>query len=231
MTDTAQDLPVPPSPESGHSSEDGGSDSAAAGVRLAVGLAIGIAATVAVAATEYHRFAALIGWDVVALTFVGWTWASVMGLDAQETAVHATREEPTRTASHLIILGAAVASLVGVGFLLFASGGNHRDQVLAAGVALVSVVVSWFAVHTLFALGYARRYYTGPDGGISFNQSEPPRYSDFAYVAFTVGMSFAISDTNVESSEIRSTVLRHALLSYVFGSVILASVVNLIAGL
>lgn len=230
MTDTEQD-PAPHVPEDGTTADDDGSDSAAAAVRLAVGLAIGIAVSLTVAMTQYHRFAALIGWDAVALVFVGWTWMSVMNMDAAGTSAHATREEPTRTGSHLLILGAAVASLVGVGFLLFASGGNHREQVLAAGVALVSVVVSWFAVHTLFALGYARRYYTGPDGGISFNQAEPPRYSDFAYVAFTVGMSFAISDTNVESSEIRSTVLRHALLSYVFGSVILASVVNLIAGL
>jgi uncharacterized membrane protein len=61
------------------------------------------------------------------------------------------------------------------------------------------------------------------------NSRDQPRYSDFAYVAYAVGMSFAISDTNLTSSRMRATALRHGLLSYVFGSVIVASVVNLIA--
>lgn len=204
---------------------------AVAAVRLAVGLVAGIPAAVAMVAAGYPRFAPLLGWDVVALIFVSWTWLSIGRMDAAETATHATREEPTRAASHLIVLAAAVVSLVGVGFLLLASSGSHRFQVLTAIIALASVVLSWLAVHTLFGLNYARQYYTGPDGGIRFNQPEPPRYVDFLYVAFTVGMSYAISDTNVESPEIRRTVLGHALLSYVFGSVILASVINLIAGI
>lgn len=202
-----------------------------AGVRLAVGLAVGVVAAGATAVAGYPRFAGLIGWDAAALVFVSWTWLAVARLDATDTATHATREEPTRAASHLIVLAAAVVSLVGVAFLLLASSGNHHLQDLTAAIALGSVVLSWLCVHTLFGLAYARLYYTGPDGGIRFNQSEPPRYVDFLYVAFTVGMSFAISDTNVESTEIRATVLRHALLAYVFGSVIVASVINLIAGL
>ena len=204
---------------------------AGAGTRLAVGAVVGIGATVAVAMAGYPRFAPLIGWDVVALVFVAWTWLSVARMDAQDTATHATREEPTRAASHVIVLAAAIVSLLGVLFLLLASSGTRREQDLTAAIALVSVALSWFSVHTLFGLTYARLYYTGPDGGIRFNQPEPPRYVDFLYVAFTVGMSFAISDTNVESTQIRATVLRHALLSYVFGSLILGSAVNLIAGI
>ena len=219
--------PVPP-PDRQRPDDDG---PAVAGTRLAVGLVAGVGAAVALATAGYPRFAALIGWDVVALVFVAWTWLSVARMDAQDTATHATREEPTRAVSHLIVLAAAVVSLLGVLFLLLASSDTHRGQAITAAVALASVALSWFSVHTLFGLAYARLYYTGPDGGIRFNQPEPPRYVDFLYVAFTVGMSFAISDTNVESSEIRATVLRHALLSYVFGSLILASAVNLIAGI
>jgi len=74
-------------------------------------------------------------------------------------------------------------------------------------------------------------YYTGPDGGVSFNQSEAPRYADFAYLAFTIGMTFQVSDTDLQTLAIRATVLRHALLSYLFGAVILATTVNLVAGL
>ena len=62
-------------------------------------------------------------------------------------------------------------------------------------------------------------------------EHDPPGYRDFAYVALTLGMTFQVSGTSLESSTMRSTVIRHALLSYLFGSVIMATVVNLIAGL
>jgi uncharacterized membrane protein len=66
---------------------------------------------------------------------------------------------------------------------------------------------------------------------VDFNQDDPPRYADFAYLAFTIGMTFQVSDTDLKTTEIRATALRHALLSYLFGSVILAATINLIAGL
>jgi uncharacterized membrane protein len=80
-------------------------------------------------------------------------------------------------------------------------------------------------------LKYARRYYTGGDGGIDFGQEEPPAYSDFTYVAFTVGMSFAAPDTQIADTSIRKVALGHALLSYLFGTVVIAVAVNLVTNL
>lgn len=199
--------------------------------RLLVGLLVGVAGAAVTVALGDLLVAPLVGWTAAALAFTAWTWADVWSMDPAETAAHATREEPTRRVTHLLLLGAALASLVGVGVLVLANPEGHRSQLVAAVVAVVSVVVSWLAVHTLFGLAYARAYFSEPAGGIDFNQDDPPRYSDFLYVAFTIGMSFAISDTDVRSSELRAAVLRHALLSYLFGSVIIASVVNLVAGL
>jgi uncharacterized membrane protein len=102
---------------------------------------------------------------------------------------------------------------------------------LLAALAVGSVALSWLLVHTLFTLRYARLYYRGAVGGINFNQAEPPQYTDFAYLAFTLGMTFQVSDTNIQNHEIRSTALRHSLLSFVFGSIILATIINLVAGL
>jgi uncharacterized membrane protein len=86
-------------------------------------------------------------------------------------------------------------------------------------------------LHTLFTLRYARLYYGGTAGGIEFNADEKPRYTDFAYVSFTLGMTYQVSDTNITTHSIRSAVLGHALLSFLFGSFILATTINLIAGL
>jgi uncharacterized membrane protein len=93
------------------------------------------------------------------------------------------------------------------------------------------VVVSWGVVHTVYALKYARLYYAGQDGGIDFHGDHPPTYQDFAYLAFTVGMTFQVSDTEINARVIRATVLRQALLAYLFGAVILAATINLLAGL
>jgi uncharacterized membrane protein len=90
---------------------------------------------------------------------------------------------------------------------------------------------SWAVLHTIFVLRYARLYYSEPVGGIDFKQESDPTYRDFAYVGFTVGMTFQVSDTDIGKSTIRTAVLRHALLSFIFGAVILAITINLLAGL
>jgi uncharacterized membrane protein len=94
------------------------------------------------------------------------------------------------------------------------------------------VALSWAMVHTIFTLRYARDYYVGePDGGVDFNDGARPRYSDFAYLAFTIGMTFQVSDTPLQGHAIRRDALRHALLSFVFSTGILATTVNLVASL
>jgi uncharacterized membrane protein len=100
-----------------------------------------------------------------------------------------------------------------------------------AALALATVALSWLLVHTLFTLRYASLYYADDDGGVDFNQVEPPRYADFAYLSFTLGMTFQVSDTSLTSSVMRAAALRHALMSFLFGSIILATLINLVAGL
>jgi uncharacterized membrane protein len=80
-------------------------------------------------------------------------------------------------------------------------------------------------------LRYARLYYTPPEGGVEFNSTEPPRFSDFAYLAFTLGMTFQVSDTNLKTNGFRKLALGQSLLSYLFGTVILAATVNLVVSL
>jgi uncharacterized membrane protein len=95
--------------------------------------------------------------------------------------------------------------------------------------------VSWLLVHTVFTLRYAHRYYAGGEGtelrGIDFGGDEEPCYQDFAYVGFTVGMTYQVSDTAMKTGALRRVVLGHALLSYLFGAVIIATAINVIAGL
>ncbi|MBV9923296.1 MAG: DUF1345 domain-containing protein [Pseudonocardia sp.] len=201
-------------------------------VRVGVAAAAGVAAGVAVGVTGGWSYAAAAGWTVAAAVLVAWTWLVIARMSPQQTAKHATRENPARALTDLLVLSASVASLVGVGYLLAAgSSGHGAGAGIAAGLGIADVVGAWAVVHTVFTLRYALLYYTDGHGGIDFNQSEEPAYVDFAYLAFTLGMTYQVSDTDLKTRTIRATALRHALLSYLLGAVVLATVINLVAGL
>jgi uncharacterized membrane protein len=158
-------------------------------------------------------------------------WAAVRDTDAATTRRIATREDSSRAAADIILIAAGVASLLGVGLtLLKASTEIGTTQALITAVAVITVVVSWLAVHTVFVLRYAHLYYR-EGGGIDFHDNEDPEYADFAYVAFTLGMTFQVSDTDFTSKTIRAAALRHALLSYVFGIAVIAMTINVVASL
>jgi uncharacterized membrane protein len=95
---------------------------------------------------------------------------------------------------------------------------------------VASVAVSWGVVHTVYAVRYADLYYRN-DGGITFPGDDEPAYRDFAYLAFTVGMTYQVSDTGLTSPVMRRTVLRHSLLSYVFGTAVIAMTINVVSSL
>ncbi|WP_028050442.1 DUF1345 domain-containing protein [Cellulomonas sp. URHD0024] len=196
-------------------------------IRLGVGVLLGVLVGVVVGWSSVLA-ALLAGWATVAAVFVVSTWVACAPMTPDDTALHATSEEPTRFASHALVITAALVTLVGVVTVLVDSS---IGTLLPTVAIMASVIASWAAIHTVFALRYARMYLTDHAGGIDFHQAEGPRYTDFAYVAVTVGMSFAISDTDLSSSAMRRTALVHALLSYLFGTVIIALLVNLVASI
>jgi uncharacterized membrane protein len=199
---------------------------------LLVSGAIGVLAGAVVTRIGSPTLGALIGWDVTALVYLVWVWLKIAPLGETETARLAEREDPTRATADVLVLSAATASLVAVGAILAQVGGLDTTSELGRFVlGLASVVLSWAVVHTIFTLRYARMYYEDDDGGVSFNEAEAPCYTDFAYLAFTIGMTFQVSDTDLQTKEFRRVALRHALLSFVFGTGILATTINLVASL
>lgn len=205
---------------------------ASASTRFSVAAAAGVVVGVLVSLPGSWQLGTLAGWDVAAGVYVAWTWATIWQRDPAATSWLALREDPGRAVADAMLLVASVASVLAVGLAITAgraSGPGSRD--LHAALAVASVALSWTVVQTVFTLHYARLYYSGPAGGIDFNQDTPPRFSDFAYLAFTVGMTFQVSDTSLRTSAFRAATLRQALLSYLLGAVILATTINLLAGL
>jgi len=199
-------------------------------MEVTVAVVLGALTAVPLGATLTPAMGVLIGWDTAAVLYTGWLAVVLLRRDARLTAARATTTDPDRVVTDVLLLVAAVASLVAVGYVLTSDPGDV-SQPLAVGVGVGSVVVSWTLVHTVYTLRYAALYYGEPEGGIDFDATGPPSYADFAYLAFTIGMTFQVSDTAVRSPALRRTVLRHALLSYLFGTGILASTINLVASL
>jgi uncharacterized membrane protein len=203
-----------------------------AGTRVAVGSVIGVGSGVVVSLFTLWQAAILIGWDVAVAMLLGWIWLALCRLTAAQTRKNASREDPSVGLSELIVLTAGVAVLAAVGLLLVKAGSAHggtKAYLITLGV--LSVGLSWSLVHTVFTLRYARAYYGAPVGGIDFNEDDPPTYLDFAYLAVTIGMTFQVSDTNLTTKRIRRIALGHALLSYLFGAVIVALVINVVSSL
>ncbi|WP_257614001.1 DUF1345 domain-containing protein [Arthrobacter sp. 31Y] len=179
-----------------------------------------------------------VGWAVAALVYVGWVWLVIARLDPVETQHHATSEDPSRGVTDVLILIANLASLAAVAAVIVDSHTQGTGARLSsAALALACVGLSWMLVQTLFTLRYAELYYSqdgragGEVGGINFNQDRPPQYTDFAYLATSLGMTYQVSDTNLGNHTIRLEAMKHSLLSYLFGTVILAVTINLVIGL
>jgi uncharacterized membrane protein len=197
-----------------------------------VASAIGAVIALATAFAEPWQLAVLTGWDAAAVALLAWIWFSIGSLTASETREVATREDDSRAAAFLLLLVASTVSLVGVILAFIEADDSHGARRVLLDLASVGgVLLSWAVVHTVFALRYAHIFYTDVPGGIDFKDESLPDYYDFAYVAFTVGMTFQVSDTDVTSRPMRRAVLRHAVLSWLFGAIIVAMTINLIAGL
>jgi uncharacterized membrane protein len=201
--------------------------------RALVSLSAGLATGVMVGLLATPRLIPLVSWTVTIAVLLTWVWRMSWPQDSEGTKRLAEQESRTRS-TDVWLLAAAVASLAVVVLALVQSS-NQRNATAVASVILsvVSVALSWALVNTVYAFKYARLYYLDePDArGIDFKQDDPPTYSDFAYMAFTVGMSFAVSETEPTDTRTRRVALGHALLSYAFGTGVLAVAINLVTNL
>ncbi len=195
--------------------------------------AVGLAVGGGVGAVSVWQLAVLCGWIAVTASFLIWAWIDIGPLDGPATAAVATREDNSRASTRLLLLTASVVSLPGaIAALYRATTASTPLEVALTVAAMAAVVTSWLTVHTMFTLRYAHLYYGGTRvGGVTFPGSTEPSYRDFAYLGFTVGMTYQVSDTELDDPVIRATVLRHALLSYLFGTAVIAATINVLAGL
>jgi uncharacterized membrane protein len=201
-------------------------------VRLAVAGVAGASAGFVVSWFTAWQLTVLVAWDTVAIVLLVWLWATLGPLDSAATRARACREDSSQDDTRVLLAAAAVTSLVGVALaVLKAKQTTGEIGAMLTVFSVATVLASWALVHTLYTVRYARLYYLDDARGIDFKTHDDPDFLDFAYLAFTVGMTFQVSDTDIQARAVRRAVLKHSLLAYLFGTVIIALTINVVAGL
>lgn len=195
--------------------------------RLACAVVLGAVVGTAVGLPTDAALGVLSGIAAMELFFVLAGWAVLWPMDAATTHRNARREDFRPVTEELVVVSVALCGLVAIVLLLLHGGESDTGH---AAIALCGVFTAWAALHLMYATRYAYVYYES-SGGIDFNSDDPPAYRDFFYFSYNLGMTYQVSDTDVSSSTIRAIVLRHSLMSYVFGTSILATAINLVVGI
>ena len=198
---------------------------------------------------RYHRFCGLIRvehlpfriiltWNAFALTGILLAWSRIILADAKTAISSAKLQDTGRSIIFATVLLGACGSLFAVAYLLTTAKNVPGTRVVQhVALAAITVICSWFLIHTIFAMHYAHAYYRRVDeggnrgDGLNFPDCDEPDFLDFAYFSFVIGMTFQVSDVSITSSGIRRLSLVHALMSFLFNTIILALAINLASGL
>lgn len=199
------------------------------GIATVVGLLVGLLVPLGSAAEPLTH--GLVGFVAAGLSFAPPLLVHVMAHDAPATRQRVAGRDGDAAWYDVVVIVVGLASLLGVAALLVGSSATGTAQLVDAVIGLLTVAVGWLCVHTVYVLRYARVYYASATPPIDFNQDEDPTFSDFAYFSFNLGMAYQVSDTDLRTSDVRRVVLGHALLAYLYGTVVIASAINLVAGI
>ena len=180
----------------------------------------------------------ILGWDTFCLCMILLSWILFFTVTPNELCTIVEKQDDGLKVIFMIVLVAVCFSLFGTLLLLNSKNESTFNKVFHTIVSLSPVLLSWILLHTTFAIRYAHLYHdhnklnTGSNvGGLDFPTKEQPDYMDFAYFSFVIGMTFQVSDVQVNSRVIRRFVLMHSLISFVFNTIIVALTINTIAGL
>lgn len=199
--------------------------------RLAAGAILGLVVGVALALTTEPGIAIMAGITAAELGYLGISLAVLLPQDGEATRASSGRED-FRPVTDEILVGVACALAVGVMVALHLGAGGHAVASLGAGVTVLGVFAAWACVQQTYAMHYAHEHFRSGHG-IDFSMQETPDYMDFLYFSAAIGMTYGVTDCTVGDRRIRRIrriVLRHALISFLFGTVLLATAVNLVGG-
>lgn len=176
-------------------------------------------------------------WDVFSISYIITSWIIFFKIPVSQIEKLANKEDGSRIFVLISVLVSCFASMFTVLLLMLSSAespGNSTGNII---LSITGIISSWMMLHTIFTLHYAHLYYSkitsndAPSSGLDFPKEKKPDYIDFAYFSFVIGMTFQVSDVQINTRIIRRTALAHALLSFALNTFVVALTINLLAGL
>ncbi len=132
-----------------------------------------------------------------------------------------------------ISLGVSIAALVVAMGWLPTGIASDFERPVRLTITAALVIVAWSCVVMSFAVAFYADNLVENERGLNFPHAEgetpSPDWSDYIYFAFAVMTTFGTTDVSVVSSELRRTVTAHAVIAFVFNTVIVATLVSALA--
>ena len=195
--------------------------------RTFISLTVGIIVCLLLPSTHRLVTRLLLGWDALIAVYLVLVYTMMLCNDHQHIRRSAAMQDDGRFVILLVTATGAFASIAAIVSEL----GTHRGATELT-IAITTIVLSWAAVHTTFALHYAHDYYRPPAGGLQFpsgGKEDHADYWDFVYFSFVIGMTAQVSDVGITDKTIRRTATAHGIVSFIYNTALLALTVNIAA--
>lgn len=190
-----------------------------------------LAGTAAGAMLSSWWLGVMVGFDFAALVFIA---SCIPFFSHTEKEMRRAAAENDANRAILLVIAFILSTVV---LVAVASQMASEDKATALDIALAigTLVMAWLFANMVYALHYAHLFYSRDDGGkdnagVKFPGTPLPDFPDFVYFAFTIGCSFAVSDTEVTSPHVRKVVTAHAVAAFLYSVGVLALMVNLLPG-
>lgn len=194
--------------------------------RTFISLAIGLASLLFLPAWWRPASRLLVAWDIFVAIYMGLAFITVFSCGIDDIRRQAARQDDGRFFI-LIMTGLGAFASIAAIVMELAIKPQQAPQLI---LAVVTIVLSWTAIHTTFALHYAHDYYRGvKPGGLAFPGDDQPDYWDFVYFSFVIGMTAQVSDVGITDKMIRRTAAAHGVISFIFNTALVALMVNIAA--
>ncbi|MBB6483726.1 DUF1345 domain-containing protein [Rhizobium lusitanum] len=195
----------------------------------------GIAVFLLLTSRAFNAGNLLIAWDTTAVVFIVYSLIRMLTADAQRIRKRSADLDFSDGFLLFLSIAAALASIGGIALdLLGVKDAPPEVAFFRVMMAIVTILISWSFLHTLFTIHYAHRFYSTPGKGQGLKFAEPveePIYWDFLYFSFTIGVAAQTADIGISTVSMRKLALLHAILSFLFNTTILALAINVGASL
>jgi uncharacterized membrane protein len=202
-------------------------------VRFWVAVTLGIASFFFLPARLTFITRTLISWDFGATLFLLMIYLWMRRLTAEQICSHYAEEDPSGPIILMIVVTAALLSLLAV-IEPLSTLRHLQDRQRIGQFALVAITLidSWMLVPAMFAMRYADMFYSAPaqERPLLFPRTEMPMFWDFAYFSFTIAAACQTADVSTTHVSIRRVLIVHEIISFAFNVAIIGFAINISAG-